>query len=39
MAFIDGSNFINKSGSKTICCQITALKFVKTTFDSPPNNL
>jgi len=28
MVFIDDNNLINKSGTKTICCQITALKFV-----------
>jgi len=26
--FIDDKNLINKSGTKTICCQIMALKFV-----------
>jgi len=26
--FIDDNNLINKSGTKTICCQIMALKFV-----------
>jgi len=28
MVFIDDNNLINKSGTKSICCQIMALKFV-----------
>ena len=28
MVFIDDKNLINKSGTKTICCQIMALKFI-----------
>ena len=28
MVFIDDNNLINKSGTKTICCQIMALTFV-----------
>jgi len=28
MLFIDDNNLINKSGTKTICCQIMGLKFV-----------
>jgi len=28
MVFIDDNNLINKSWTKTICCQIMALKFV-----------
>ena len=28
MVFIDDNNLINKSGTKTLCCQIMALKFV-----------
>jgi len=28
MVFINDNNLINKSGTKTICCQIMALKFV-----------
>jgi len=28
MVFIDDKNLINKSGTKTICCQIMTLKFV-----------
>jgi len=28
MVFIDDKNFTNKSGTKTICCQKTALRFV-----------
>jgi len=37
--FTDDNNLINKSGTKTICCQIMALKFVNETCDSPLNNL
>ena len=35
MVFIDDNNLINKRGTKTICCQIMALKFV----NKPLNNL
>jgi len=28
MVFIDDKNLINKSGTKTMCCQIVARKFV-----------
>jgi len=28
MVFIDDNNLINKSGTKTICCQVMTLKFV-----------
>jgi len=28
MVFIDDKNLVNRSGTKTICCQIMALKFV-----------
>jgi len=41
MVFIDDKNLINKSGTKTIFCQIMALKFVSIycTCASPVNNL
>jgi len=34
MVFIEDDNLINKSGTKTICCQIIALTFVNKTRDS-----
>jgi len=34
MVFIGGNNLINKSGTKTICCQIMAPKFVNKNLDS-----
>jgi len=39
MVFIDDSNLISKSGTKRICCQKKAPKFVTKTCDSPLNKL
>jgi len=39
MVLFDDNNLTNKRGTKTICCQIMALKFVNKTCDSPLNNL
>ena len=29
MVFIDDNNLVNESGTKSICCEMNSLKFVK----------